>query len=73
MANYLVIKDGLVDNVIVADTKEIAEMVTGLSCIETSNEPGDPGIGWSYDGTNFTAPVVEVPVEETSTEETPSE
>jgi hypothetical protein len=27
MANYAVIKDGIVDNVIVADTKEIAEAV----------------------------------------------
>jgi hypothetical protein len=72
MASYVVIKNGIVDNVIVADTKEIAEMVTGLSCIEIYNEPGDPGIGWLYDGTNFTAPVIEIPEEETITEETPS-
>ena len=68
MANYAVIKDGIVNNVIVADTKEIAEIVTGLTCIEVSNEPGSPGIGWTYDGTNFSAPVVEVPAEETPTE-----
>jgi hypothetical protein len=59
MANYAVIKDGFVNNVIIADTKEIAEMVTGLTCVEVDNEPGAPGIGWSYDGAEFTAPVVE--------------
>lgn len=61
MANFAVIKDGLVDNVIVADTKEIAEIVTGLLCVEYENIPGAPGIGWSYDGSVFTAPVVEEP------------
>jgi hypothetical protein len=59
MANYAVIKDGIVDNVIVADTKEIAETVTGLACVEIEHVPGAPGIGWSYDGVEFTAPIVE--------------
>jgi hypothetical protein len=67
MANYAVIKDGIVDNVIVADTKEIAETVTGLTCIEYTDE-NPAGIGWSYDGTTFTAPVVEEPTEETPAE-----
>ena len=64
MANYAVIKDGIVDNVIVADTQEIAEQATGLTCVEIEYLPGSPGIGWSYDGAEFTAPIVE---------ETPSE
>jgi len=59
MANFAVIKDGIVDNVIVADTVEIAQTVTGLTCIEIPFEPGAPGIGWSYNGAEFTAPVVE--------------
>lgn len=63
MANYAVIKNGIVNNVIVADTKEIAETVTGLTCVEISDTPGSPGIGWTYDGTNFSAPVIEVPAE----------
>ena len=67
MANYAVIKDGIVNNVIVADTKEIAETVIGLTCIEYTDE-NPAGIGWSYDGTNFSAPVIEVPAEETPTE-----
>jgi hypothetical protein len=59
MANYAVIKDGLVTNVIVAESKEIAESVTGLTCVEVNNEPGAPGIGWSYDGSSFSAPITE--------------
>ena len=59
MANYAVIKDGIVTNVIVAESQEIAESVTGLTCVEFQLEPGAPGIGWSYDGTVFTAPVTE--------------
>ena len=58
MATFAVIKDGTVNNVIVADTKEIAETVTGLTCIEYTNE-NPVGIGWTYDGAEFTAPVVE--------------
>ena len=58
MANYAVIKDGIVNNVIVADTKEIAETVTGLTCIEYTDE-NRAGIGWTYTGAEFTAPVVE--------------
>ena len=68
MANYAVIKDGIVNNVIIADTKEIAETVTGVTCVEIEYIPGAPGIHWTYDGTNFTAPVVEVSTEETPTE-----
>ena len=58
MANFAEIKDGVVTNVIVADTKEIAELVTGLTCVEYTEE-NPAGIGWTYDGSVFTAPVVE--------------
>jgi hypothetical protein len=57
MANFAVIKDGVVNNVIVADIKEVAELVTGLTCIEYTEE-NPAGIGWTYDGVNFVAPVV---------------
>jgi hypothetical protein len=59
MANYAVIKDGIVTNVIVAESQEIAESVTGLTCVEIQQEPGAPGIDWAYDGTDFSAPVTE--------------
>ena len=61
MANFAVIDSGVVTNVIVADTKEIAELVTNLTCVEyTDSNPA--GIGWIYDGTKFIAPVVETPI-----------
>jgi len=34
MATFAVIIDGIVDNIIVADSKEIAENVTGKTCVE---------------------------------------
>ena len=58
MANYAVINNNIVENIIVADTKEIAEEVTSKTCIEyTDNNPA--GIGYTYADGVFTAPVVE--------------
>ena len=37
MTTYAVIKNDLVVNKIIAESKEIAEAVTGLSCVETEN------------------------------------
>jgi hypothetical protein len=64
MTSYAVIKDNVVSNVIVADTKEIAESLIGLTCIEITPEPGAPGIGWAYDGVTFTAPIIQQPIVE---------
>ena len=61
MANFAEIQDGVVTNVIVADTKEIAELVTGQICVEYTDS-NSPNIGWTYDGTKFIAPVVETPI-----------
>lgn len=55
MATFAVIENGLVTNTIVADTKEIAELVTGQTCVEyTENKRA--GIGWTYDGQKFVEP-----------------
>jgi hypothetical protein len=57
MANFAVISGDIVNNVIVADTLEIAELVTGQTCVEyTDTNPA--GIGWTYDATSntFTPP-----------------
>jgi hypothetical protein len=62
MATFAVIDNNTVTNIIVADTKEIAEQVTGLTCIEYTDE-NPAGIGYTYDGENFIAPVVEEPTE----------
>jgi len=48
-----IIKEGLVDNVILATT-EFGDTLSDTTVDVTSIECG---IGWSYDGTNFVAPV----------------
>ncbi len=58
MANYAVIQNNKVINIIVANSKEIAQTVTGLTCIEYTNE-NSVGIGDTWDGSTFTKPTVE--------------
>ena len=59
MANYAIIENDVVTNVIVAESKEIAEEVTGLEAIETT---GQPWVGWTRVDGEFIdpTPVVEV-------------
>jgi uncharacterized Ntn-hydrolase superfamily protein len=58
MANFAVLHNKIVSNVIVCDSKEIAELVTGTTCIEYTNE-NPAGIGYTWDGSIFTKPTVE--------------
>lgn len=52
MANFAIIEDGKVTNTILADSKAIAEEVTGKTCVEfTYANPAIIGLG--YDGTTF--------------------
>jgi len=55
MANFAVIEEGVVTNVILADSQAVAEEVTGKTCVEYT-DANPAGIGWSYDGSTFTAP-----------------
>ena len=55
MANFAVIQDDIVINIIDAPSKEIAEEATRLTCIEYTNE-SPVRIGWTYDGTQFINP-----------------
>ena len=48
-----IIKNGVVDNIIIATT-EFADTLSDTTVDVTSTECA---MGWSYDGTNFTAPV----------------
>jgi hypothetical protein len=60
MANFAIIEDGVVTNTILADSKAIAEEVTGKTCVAyTDSNPAFIGLG--YDGTTFEQPA---PVEE---------
>ena len=59
MATFAVIENGTVTNVIVADTKAIAEDVTGLPCFEYDQDSDNAAhIGGTYDEATgiFTAP-----------------
>lgn len=46
MPNYAIHNGQVITNVIVADSKEIAEESSGLLAIETN---GQPWIGWVFD------------------------
>ena len=47
-----------VQNLILADTQEIAEMITGQSCIECTDDT-PVNIGWVYNGSTFEEPATE--------------
>lgn len=53
--NYALIIDGIVTNVFVCDTDENAREVYPGSVVVNIDETA-VGIGWSYDGSTFTAP-----------------
>jgi len=61
MANFAVMNGNVVVNVIVADTKEIAEQVTNATCIEFDFDINPAGIGYIYDDKKFSLPIVEAP------------
>jgi hypothetical protein len=57
MATYIVLNNDKVENLIIAETLEIAEQLTQKSCVlHKDNQP--VSIGWMYDGVNFIAPEV---------------
>lgn len=65
MKNFAVLNHSIVENIIVAESKEIAEQVIGKTCVEyTSDNPAHIGLG--YDGTTFEQPPI--PTAEESTE-----
>lgn len=68
MADYGVIENDIIVNVIVAENKEIAETVTGKLCVELP--PLGVGIGWTYKGGTFTAPVEPKPITSANTKPT---
>jgi hypothetical protein len=58
MAKFAVIENGIVQNIILADSKEISEIVTGLTCVESTPE-NIAHIGFGFDGTTFEQPTTE--------------
>jgi hypothetical protein len=57
MAYFTVIDNGVVVNTIVAESKEIAELVTNKTCIEYEFTTGGPSIGQLYADGVFSDPV----------------
>lgn len=53
MPNYAISDGSKIINVIVADSKEIAEQVTGMTAIETS---GEPWIDWTLEVEGWISP-----------------
>lgn len=60
MAKFAVIHNNIVSNVIICDTKEIAEALTNTVCVEYTEE-NPASIGWKYDADNntFIQPIIE--------------
>ena len=62
MATFAVMAEGIVTNVVLADSLADAEAGTNATCVEYT-ESNPAGIGWKYDGVNFIAPIIEPVVE----------
>jgi len=67
MANYAIYKDTVITNVVLAESKEIVETLTGMNAIETE---GSPWIGWTLVNDEWVDPT---PIVEDSAPETPAE
>jgi len=67
MANYAIYKDTVITNVVLAESKEIVETLTGMNAIETE---GSPWIGWTLVNDEWVdpTPIVEEPAPETPAE-----
>lgn len=65
MATYAVLNsENVVTNKIVADSIELAQEITGSTCVEYEN-PLEVEIGFTWDGSSFTNPNPFVPTEPT--------
>jgi hypothetical protein len=56
MTNYLVIENDTIVNIIVADTLQIAEEVTGKEVAESTSD--EIGIGWSRSNGEWAKPEI---------------
>ena len=56
MPNYLIIRGNTIQNVILADTQEIAEAVSPDATEVVESTGSEPWIGWTRSGDTWTAP-----------------
>lgn len=63
MKNFAVIdSDNTIINLIVADSQDLAEELTGKTCVEYNLSEQVLDLSWTYDGAIFIAPAIEEPV-----------
>jgi len=65
MGNYVMIEGSIATNIIVADDKEKVESALNCTLVELTDDL-QYQIGWIWDGTQFTDPNPEEPIDETS-------
>lgn len=53
---FLLIKDGVVQNEIIADAEFVDAYYSDYVAVESNGEPGSPGVGWKHDGKSFSPP-----------------
>lgn len=56
MRQYAVVNGEIIDNLIVADNLQAAELITGQTCIEYNQEELRLTTSWKWDGNNFIDP-----------------
>lgn len=62
---WALVKDGKIENMIVADETFIPHISAQYShCVNVTDVENKPHIGWNYDGTNFSDPNPPAPIEE---------
>lgn len=61
MPNYLIIRGNKVENIIVAETQEIAELVSPNATEVIESTGSEPWINWTLVNGTWTAPPVEEP------------
>jgi len=60
---YAIIKNGIVSNTILWDAEAQPDYAPEGTPVDVSSISPQPGPGWTYDGTNFTDPNAQPPVE----------
>ena len=58
MPRFGAVRDNVIITVLLADSKEDAEQLTGATCVELVHAAGEPGGGWTWDGEKFNPPAV---------------
>ena len=64
MANFAVLSNNLVSNIIISDSVEDAEAATNSTCVGYDPTSQSVGIGWTYDPSNgtFSAPIIPITI-----------